>query len=73
MRQCKKKALNICFIIQRVGEAMAKKKSCPDCGADLENDVCPECGWGGEEETKVEDSEGEEISEDEEEKEEEEF
>jgi ribosomal protein L32 len=51
---------------------MAKKKSCPDCGAELENEVCPECGWGRE----AESTEGVTSNEDEEEEtdeEEEEF
>lgn len=47
---------------------MAKKKSCPDCGAELENEICPECGWGREaEKTEVETSDEEEETDEEEE------
>jgi len=35
------------------------KKTCPECGAELENDICPECGWG--EESSEEEVEEEEF------------
>jgi len=39
------------------------KKTCPECGAVLEDDICTECGWGGEssEETGEEESVEEEL------------
>ena len=48
---------------------MSKKKSCPDCGAELENDICPECGWGGEEESGKKETGEDEWEEDSEEEE----
>ena len=39
---------------------MAKK--CPECGAELEDEVCPECGWGEESsEEKIEEEVEEEL------------
>jgi ribosomal protein L32 len=49
---------------------MAKKKSCPDCGAELENEICPECGWGREPESAGVETSGEEETDEEEEEEE---
>ena len=37
---------------------MRRKRSCPDCGTEMENGECEECGYGNEE--KDDDEEGDE-------------
>jgi ribosomal protein L32 len=51
--------------LKKVGEIMVKKEKCQECGALLEEGVCPDCGWNkeGSEETEEKKEEEEEEEE----------